>query len=132
MEDQADIRENLALFLKTRGYRVIQAADGESGFTQAIQQPLSLVITDLSMPGWDGRRLCEELARHPATAALPVVVLTAWCDESDMPGKANCRIAGYITKPFRLAEVTRVLDEILANKPAYACPDDESGTNSAA
>lgn len=127
-----DIRENLALFLKIRGFHVIQAADGESAFNLATQQPLSLVITDLSMPGWDGRRLCEELGRHPGTAALPVVVLTAWSDQEDMLGSTNCRIAGYIIKPFRLDEVTRVLDGILAGADVHAVPDEAPGTNSAA
>lgn len=116
-DDEADLRENLAMFLRLLGYDVIRAAEGEEAFALAMEHPVSLVITDLSMPGWDGSRLCEELARAPGTESIPVVVLTAWNDRPEVLESKNPRIAGYITKPFRLEEVRRMLDRVFAGDP---------------
>ena len=104
------------MFLRFQGYDVIRAAEGEEAFAVAMERPVSLVITDLSMPGWDGIRLCEELARAPGTASLPVVVLTAWNDRPDVLESKNPRIVGYITKPFRLEEVRLMLGRVFAGE----------------
>ena len=60
--------------------------------------------------------MCEELARTPGPESIPVVVLTAWNDRPEVLESKNPRIAGYITKPFRLEDVRRMLDRVFAGK----------------
>ena len=102
-EDQADIRELLALNLRGAGYEVRAVADGLAALQSQIEQPSELLILDLMMPGKDGLEVCKALrARGSAT---PILMLTAKSTELDRVLGLELGADDYLTKPFSLAEL---------------------------
>ncbi len=102
-EDQADIRELLALNLRGSGYEVLAVADGPAALAAQIEAPRDLLILDLMMPGLDGLEVCKALrARGSST---PILMLTAKATELDRVLGLELGADDYLTKPFSLAEL---------------------------
>jgi CheY-like chemotaxis protein len=78
VDDDFDIRETLAELLRERGYSVVTAAHGQEAL-DILRRPLRpcLILLDLMMPVMDGYEFLDELAKDPALASLPVIVITA-------------------------------------------------------
>src|SRR3970040_1515538 len=83
VEDEPDIRELVVHHLKREGYQVSAAASGEEALRQVQAAPPDLVLLDLMMPAMDGLEVCRRLRHDPATASLPIVMLTAKRDKID-------------------------------------------------
>ena len=101
IEDDADIREGLRIFLEGENFRVTEAANGMDGIRKVTPE-LDLVILDVMMPGISGIRTCEEIRK---LSNVPVLFLTAKSQESD---KLLGLMAGgddYFTKPFSYSEL---------------------------
>jgi DNA-binding response OmpR family regulator len=113
VEDEPDIRELVVHHLKREGYLVSAASSGEEALRQAHAVPPDLVILDLMMPVMDGLEVCRRLRQDPATAMLPIVMLTAKGDEVDRVVGLEIGADDYIVKPFSpkelLARVRAVL-----------------------
>jgi CheY-like chemotaxis protein len=108
-EDQLDL---YSLVLQDC-YRVLLAESGPKGLRMAQAERPDLIVCDLAMPGMDGLEVCRRLGAHPATAGIPVVILTATSD-SDLAQKADAVGAkAVLTKPCPL-ELLRVgIDDAL-------------------
>ena len=110
VDDSASIRQMVAFTLKSAGYDVIEAADGNAGLAQAKSNSVSLVLTDQNMPGMDGLTLIKSLRALPNYKATPILMLTT---ESSDTMKSQGRAAGatgWLVKPFdpqKLLEVVR-------------------------
>jgi two-component system phosphate regulon response regulator PhoB len=100
VEDEKDIAELLAYNLKREGFQVRLADSGEKGLAQALKNPPDLVLLDLMLPGIDGREVCRRLRANEATAPIPIVILTARSEESDVVAGLELGADDYITKPF--------------------------------
>ena len=114
VEDDRDIALSLRLRLEREGgFAVETAEDGASGLRLAQAAPPDLVLLDVNLPGMDGFEVCRRLRRDPATAAVPVIMVTARIDESDRIAGLDLGADDYITKPFSpkeaLARVRAVL-----------------------
>jgi phosphate regulon transcriptional regulator PhoB len=113
VEDEPDIRELVLHHLKREGYLVSAAASGEEALRQVRTAPPDLVLLDLMMPAMNGLEVCRRLRQDPATAALPVVMLTAKGDEVDRVLGLEIGADDYVVKPFSpkelLARVRAVL-----------------------
>jgi DNA-binding response OmpR family regulator len=113
VEDEPDIRELVVHHLKREGYQVSAAANGEDALRQVQAAPPDLVLLDLMMPAMDGLEVCRRLRQDPATATLPIVMLTAKGDEVDRVVGLEIGADDYIVKPFSpkelLARVRAVL-----------------------
>jgi two-component system, cell cycle response regulator DivK len=109
--------------LQAAGYRVAFAVDGEQGFRMARELNPALVVTDLQMPGVDGLGLLALLKAEPATAAIPVAVLTAhvMSEHRDLALEANC--SSFITKPVRFQPFVTEVARILQDHPIGAYRD---------
>ena len=75
-DDNEGIREPLTELLRTHGYRVIAATDGEQAFKEICSQPIDLALLDVIMPGRTGFSVCRAVKSRPETCLIPVVLLT--------------------------------------------------------
>jgi len=100
VEDEADIRELVRYNLEKAGYPVRGVATGEEALAAVESDPPELVILDLMLPGMDGLTVCERLKKDPTTNSIPIVMLTAKGEESDIVRGLNLGADDYITKPF--------------------------------
>ena len=97
VEDEDNIRANVAEFLQTEGYDTILAKDGEEALRFFEQQQPDLVILDLMLPKINGYEVCTDIRRY---SNVPVVILTARDGELDELKGFNCGADEYIAKPF--------------------------------
>ena len=109
VEDEPSLRENLQWMLEMEGYEVATACDGQDGFAQASAARPDLVITDVMMPKLDGYGLVKALREHAATATLPIVMLSAKADRSDVRMGMSLGADDYLTKPYRREELLETL-----------------------
>jgi DNA-binding response OmpR family regulator len=114
IEDDSDIALSLRLKLeRDGGFEVVTADDGAAGLRLALRQPPDLVLLDVNLPSMDGFEVCRQLRKEPATAATPIIMLTARIGESDRVAGLDLGADDYITKPFSpkeaLARVRAVL-----------------------
>ena len=102
-EDQTDIRDLLAMNLRSAGYEVDEAPDGIKALSLQTERPSDLLVLDLMMPGLDGLEVCKTLrARGSIT---PILMLTAKSTELDRVLGLELGADDYLTKPFSLAEL---------------------------
>jgi two-component system alkaline phosphatase synthesis response regulator PhoP len=117
VDDERDVTDLLRFLLARAGCDTAAAASGRAALAAVRARRPDLVLLDLMLPDLDGLGLCEILRRTPATAALPVVMLTAWSSDEV---RAHSRALGaldHITKPFSPRELLARLPGWL-EKPA--------------
>jgi len=100
VEDEEDLRELLVYNLARDGFRVTAVETGEQGLLKAGQEQPDLIVLDLMLPGVDGLEVCRSLKAHPDTAWIPIIMLTAKGEESDIVSGLELGSDDYITKPF--------------------------------
>jgi len=123
VEDEPDIRDLVVHHLKREGYQVSAAASGEEALRQVQAAPPDLVLLDLMMPAMDGLEVCRRLRQDPATAMLPIVMLTAKGDEVDRVLGLEIGADDYIVKPFSPKELlARVRALLRRSRPAPGTP----------
>jgi len=103
IEDEAPMRTALADLLTAEGYRVLTAADGESGLQRALDEKSDLILLDIMMPKLDGFALCAELRR--LSNAVPVLMLTAKGQIEDRVTGLDAGADDYLVKPFSTEEL---------------------------
>ncbi len=113
IEDNAANMKLATLLLLNARHTVLCAADAEAGLTTARAELPDLILMDTQLPGMDGLAATALLKKDPATAAIPVIALTAMAMKED---REKSKIAGcdaYIAKPLRYAELYAVIDALL-------------------
>ncbi len=113
VDDSASIRRMVSFTLKTAGYDVIEAVDGEDALGKAKAQPVNLVLTDQNMPRMDGLTLVRSLRRLPQYRTAPILILTT---ESGAEMKSQGRAAGatgWLVKPFDPQRLLEVVKKVL-------------------
>ncbi|MFB3852559.1 MAG: response regulator [Vicinamibacterales bacterium] len=99
VDDYRDAAEMYALYLTLAGYQVFLAVDGHEAVRVAIQKRPDLILMDLGMPGMDGFEATRRLRDDPATAAIPVVALTAHVYAAQGEAWGRHGFARLLTKP---------------------------------
>lgn len=100
IEDEKDILELIAFNLECSGYDVIKASNGEDGLKRALKEIPDLILLDLMLPGMDGFDVCRELKQDKSTRKIPVIMLTARGEDTDIVSGLELGAEDYITKPF--------------------------------
>jgi len=100
VEDEEDISELIRYNLHREGYNVVTTASGEEGLDAARRSQPDVVLLDLMLPGVDGLEVCRRLKSEPQTATIPVVMVTARGEESDIVAGLELGADDYVTKPF--------------------------------
>jgi len=113
VDDEEDIRELVQLNLDREGYRVLTCESGEQALAVIRSKTPDLIVLDLMLPGIDGLEVCKRLKADPGLQQIPVVMLTAKGEESDIVAGLELGADDYITKPFSgkvlVARVRRLL-----------------------
>ena len=128
VEDDDRISLPLVRMLEAEGFTVVHVAAGEAALTAVNADVPDLVLLDLSLPDIDGLDVCRRLrVSHPG---LPIVMLTARNEEVDMVVGLDAGADDYITKPFRVAELTaRIRTRLRASSVANTVnEEDQFGT----
>jgi two-component system phosphate regulon response regulator PhoB len=113
VDDEPEAVELLEFNLKQAGLDVIAAADGAEALRKARSAALSLIVLDLMLPEIDGLEVCKMLRRDPATARIPIIMLTAKAAEIDRILGLELGADDYITKPFSPRELVLRVQKIL-------------------
>ncbi len=103
-----DVPDNLSVLhdaLDESGYTVLVATSGETALQRAAQSLPDIVLLDAVMPGMDGFEVARRLKAHPATAAIPIVFMTALTETEHVVGAFAAGGVDYVTKPLRAREV---------------------------
>jgi CheY-like chemotaxis protein len=101
IDDEDDIREVAALSLESvAGWEVVTANSGSQGLARAVEHRPDAILLDVMMPGMDGPTTFRELRRNPATASIPVLLLTAKVQSSDQRRFADLGVEAVLFKPF--------------------------------
>ena len=99
IEDQPQMRKNIALILEMESYEVLSAQNGQVGLAMAREHNPDLIICDVMMPELDGLGVLTALRADPKTATVPFIFLTAKGDRVDVRGGMNLGADDYLTKP---------------------------------
>jgi CheY-like chemotaxis protein len=110
VDDEPEIAGVLALILEGLGFTVLTAADGEEALELLGRQPVHLILCDVVMPKLRGDALSQRLKAGPATARIPLVLVSSLPPERIPDGRAD----GFLPKPFALAQVQAVVQQVLA------------------
>ena len=120
VDDERDIIELVSYNLEKEGFKVISATDGEKALELVSSDKPEVIILDLMLPGIDGLDVCRELKKNDQTSSIPVIMLTAKGEESDIVIGLELGADDYITKPFSprvlVARVKAVLRRIESKK----------------
>jgi CRP-like cAMP-binding protein len=109
IEDEQQLRENIAEFLHLAGYNILSASNGKDGITLAKQNQPDLILSDISMPEVDGFNVLRILAKTPSTAGIPFIFLTGKNDLHDLREGMNLGADDYLIKPFRQQDLLDVI-----------------------
>jgi two-component system phosphate regulon response regulator PhoB len=124
VDDEPEILELVEFNFKAAGLQILTAADGAEGLQKARAQQPALIVLDLMLPGIDGMEVCKILRRDPATAGIPILMLTAKASEIDRIVGLEIGADDYLTKPFSPRElVLRVKKLLSRHEPAPAKGD---------
>ncbi|MBO0947826.1 response regulator [Fibrella forsythiae] len=100
IEDNREVRENIAEILTLAQYRVVQAADGKQGVELARTVVPNLILCDIMMPELDGYGVLHIISKDPTTATIPFIFLTAKANVTDFRSGMDLGADDYLTKPF--------------------------------
>ena len=100
IEDDNDIRELIRYNLVRDGYQVSESSDGEDGLSKASSAPFDLILLDLMLPGINGIEICKKLKSNSRTAGIPIIMITAKGEETDIVIGLEFGADDYVTKPF--------------------------------
>src|ERR1700690_77039 len=123
VDDEPDALEVLGFKLRQAGYTPIFAKDGTRAIAVARDERPDLVVLDLMLPEVDGLEVCKILRRDPATANMPILMLTARAAEMDRGIGLELGADYYVTKPFSPRELVLRIRKLLARSQS---PDDGS------
>jgi DNA-binding response OmpR family regulator len=123
IEDDSDIALSVKYNLERDGeYAVTVCHDGVAGLRETGESHPDLVVLDLALPGMDGIELCKRLRAEPATASIPVIMLTARVEEADRIRGLDAGADDYVTKPFSVKELMARVRAVLRRSQR---PDEE-------
>ena len=113
VDDEKDVVDLLAFNLKNAGFQTTAAYHGEEALAKIKKDTPALIVLDLMLPGIDGVEICKRLKKEPATADIPIIMLTAKGNEVDKVLGLELGADDYITKPFSPREVVLRIKSVL-------------------
>lgn len=113
VDDSASVRQMVGFTLRSAGYTVVEAVDGQDAVERLDGQPIHMVLTDLNMPRLDGLGVISAVRANAAYKFIPVIMLTTESQaEKKAEGKAR-GATGWIVKPFQPEQLLAVVKKVL-------------------
>jgi DNA-binding response OmpR family regulator len=113
VDDEDLTRQMISMFLKMDGHEAIEAEDGVEALKQVVKHRPDAIILDVMMPEMDGITVCKKLRAHPATASIPVLMLSGrsqiGAEEEGLEAGANA----YMKKPMDPKEMLVILNKMM-------------------
>jgi DNA-binding response OmpR family regulator len=125
VEDEKEIRDLLALYLRKEGFILSFAIDGEEGLSKARSEKPALILLDILLPGRDGLEVLREIRADREIARTPVIMLTAKGDETDRIVGLELGADDYVPKPFSPREVAARVKAIFRRSLPRTVPTEE-------
>lgn len=122
IEDDSDIAEMLRYNLERERYQVLTAPSGEAGLDMVRTAAPALILLDLGLPGIQGLEVCRYLKLQPAAAHIPIIMLTARGEESDVVLGLELGADDYMTKPFKIRELVARVRAVLRRSQDSVAP----------
>jgi two-component system phosphate regulon response regulator PhoB len=120
VEDEEDILDLVRHHLTKEGFVVATAVNGLEAVKAILRKPPDLILLDLMLPGLDGLEVCRQLKKEPKTAEIPILMVTAKDEESDVVAGLELGADDYVVKPFRMKElIARVRAALRRQRPAH-------------
>lgn len=123
IEDQAEMRRNIATILRLEKFRPIVSGNGRSGVEAARKEKPDLILCDVMMPELDGYAVLAELRADPVTASIPFIFLTAKGEKTDVRSGMNLGADDYLTKPVAKADLLTAVRTRLERAAQQAQPE---------
>jgi DNA-binding response OmpR family regulator len=112
-DDDVDVRMLVALKLRHSGYDVVDVGDGAAAVEACRNERPDLVVLDLMMPVMSGLEACRAIKAEPELADIPVVLLTARAQNTDVDAGLAVGADAYVTKPFSPKELAARVESLL-------------------
>jgi DNA-binding response OmpR family regulator len=122
VEDDRDIAELVGRYLERAGFNVEILASGRDGLAAIAENPPNLLILDLMLPQVSGLDICRAARSSPATASVPIIMLTARAEEWERIAGLEIGADDYITKPFSPNELVARVRALLRRSERQAAP----------
>jgi len=116
VDDQRDVVEILRHRLECNGWQVVTAVNGQEGIEKATNEKPDLILLDTMMPVMNGHEMLKCLRGIQDTRGVPVIMCTGCADADDLTQASLYGVAGYVTKPFDLAELTMIVRRVLEDR----------------
>jgi DNA-binding response OmpR family regulator len=105
IEDEPDLQQLLRFNLEKEGHQAVAVGSGNDGLHELRRSAYDLVLLDLMLPDRDGLEVCKVMRADPTLAHIPVIMVTAKGEESDVVLGLGIGADDYVTKPFRIKEL---------------------------
>jgi DNA-binding NarL/FixJ family response regulator len=110
IEDEPEMRRNIAALLRYKGYNPVSAENGRAGLETARSERPDLILCDVMMPELDGYDVLRALQADPKLALIPFIFLTAKGEKDDLRSGMNLGADDYLTKPVANADLVRAIE----------------------
>ncbi|MEP7296161.1 MAG: response regulator [Burkholderiales bacterium] len=113
VDDSASMRQMVAFTLKSAGYSVVEAVDGQDAWEKAGKSDFDLVLTDQNMPRMDGISLTKRLRDNPKFKSTPILILTTESSDQMKQAGRGAGATGWLVKPFDPAKLIEVIRKVI-------------------
>ena len=113
VDDSASMRQMVTFTLKSAGFDVVEAVDGQDALDKASGRGFDLVLTDQNMPRLDGIELIRKLRGTPAFKSTPILVLTTESSDQMKQAGREAGATGWLVKPFNPAKLIEVIRKVV-------------------
>jgi DNA-binding response OmpR family regulator len=115
-DDEEDLRELVSYRLSRSGYEVVEAVDGQEAFELATERTPDLMVLDVMMPRLDGYELTRRVREQDSLRSVPVILLTARSQETDVGRGFDVGADDYLKKPFNPDELVARVRAVLGRR----------------
>jgi twitching motility two-component system response regulator PilH len=112
IEDDPDQRRLMERTLSTAGYRILTASDGQTGVESAQALQPALIILDVMMPRMNGYQAARALKHNPATAAIPILMVTTKQEPADQFWSSQVGADAFLAKPVDVTELIKLVGRL--------------------